>query len=289
MGVAASAFVPGQEVMKVWEFDVKGQRHEVILKHHSFTGSRTLVVDGSTIWSAIKFVDDGSSTSFDVGGAECHALIEVSSTEFVYKLLVNGEPVPDLSTQAIEYKEPNVKIEIPTFEVVVANSVALYHVKVQINDQEPYLIKRRFKDFETLNTAVRAFFASNHLLNNVPLLPTKYPKMLYDHFTQEFLQQRAQQLQEYMRKLVQVPKVAMNPELRQFLSPDVQSSALLVAPAAPTISRATSAAPAPSSSSASSAAAPSMTRSSTTFGKVPATSTSSATPFSKGDFDDVDL
>jgi PX domain len=66
----------------------------------------------------------------------------------------------------------------------------------------------------------------HHLYSNLPALPHKSSKLLTDHFTAEFIEQRRLELEVYLQKLAVVPHVAENPDFLDFLDLRLDESAL---------------------------------------------------------------
>jgi PX domain len=69
-------------------------------------------------------------------------------------------------------------------------------------------------------------YTGHHLYSNLPALPHKSSKLLTDHFTAEFIEERRADLEVYLQKLAVVPHVAENPDFLDFLDLKLDESAL---------------------------------------------------------------
>ena len=80
---------------RVWEFELRGKRHSVVLEHTHWTGRRTIKVDGRVIYSSKAPLDFHAEDWFNIDGIPC--TIRISGSEVGdYKLFVEGiiiEPV----------------------------------------------------------------------------------------------------------------------------------------------------------------------------------------------------
>ena len=82
---------------------------------------------------------------------------------------------------------------------------------------ETVVVARRFSEFVDLRQTVRSALCGYHLYSDVPELPPKYNKLLQDHLDPAFIQRRQFGLDSFMKRLVELPRVSSNPELRVFL------------------------------------------------------------------------
>lgn len=82
---------------------------------------------------------------------------------------------------------------------------------------ETVVVARRFSEFVQLRQTVRSALCGYHLYSDVPNLPPKYNKLLSDHFDPAFIQRRQCGLDSFLKRLVELPRVSSNPELRIFL------------------------------------------------------------------------
>lgn len=163
-------------------------------------------------------------------------IINVDAVEFDYRLVFNGEEVDDLVSAVSEFQESDLRMAIPRVEVrgrgeKGKDPLVVYRLEVEGGERRMALWKR-FSDFVALDDQVRSSFSGNHLAANIPALPPKYPKFLYDHGSDEFVEARREALETYIRKLVLVPKVLENPDMQRFLTPRKKAGAKAAAAAA---------------------------------------------------------
>ncbi|CAM9594734.1 unnamed protein product, partial [Discosporangium mesarthrocarpum] len=71
--------------------------------------------------------------------------------------------------------------------------------------------------FTPLGGQIRSAFKGHHLASSLPCLPPKSYKLLTDHFSPEFVENRRVQLEVYIRKLSMVPHVNTNPDFLEFV------------------------------------------------------------------------
>mmetsp|Transcript_29257 Transcript_29257/g.65500 ORF Transcript_29257/g.65500 Transcript_29257/m.65500 type:complete len:389 (+) Transcript_29257:84-1250(+) len=76
---------------------------------------------------------------------------------------------------------------------------------------------RRFRDFTDLDEAIKAAFSGHHLRSSLPKLPPKSSKLFYDHSDPKFQEQRRAGLDQWLNKLVNIPRVLEVPSVLPFL------------------------------------------------------------------------
>ena len=80
------------------------------------------------------------------------------------------------------------------------------------------VVFRRYRDFDRLDRLVRSAFAGSHLLNSLPCLPVKILNPFTDQSDPVFIDGRRQELEVYLKRLIQMPKASSNPDLLRFFS-----------------------------------------------------------------------
>lgn len=65
-------------------------------------------------------------------------------------------------------------------------------------------------------------YAGNHLQANLPKLPPKRLRLLQDHSSEAFLQERREGLEAYLRKLLALPGTTHKLAFRRFLELDAE-------------------------------------------------------------------
>ena len=81
----------------IWEFDLDGNKHKVELSHGNVTGRIDILADGKKIdipkSEQPKFLESVSKHNFNISEHSCKILIELNGSRYVYKLLVDGQPI----------------------------------------------------------------------------------------------------------------------------------------------------------------------------------------------------
>eukprot|EP00611_Tribonema_gayanum_P026774 TRINITY_DN645_c0_g1_i1.p4 TRINITY_DN645_c0_g1~~TRINITY_DN645_c0_g1_i1.p4 ORF type:complete len:134 (-),score=53.77 TRINITY_DN645_c0_g1_i1:536-937(-) len=103
------------------------------------------------------------------------------------------------------------------------NRTVLYEVVSQLAGRE-FAALRRFAEFDELDALVRSAFKGHHLYANVPPLPRKRNKLLTDHYTLDFIEQRRCDLDAYLKCLVAIPHTSKNPDIIGFLGIRVEAA-----------------------------------------------------------------
>ena len=91
----------------------------------------------------------------------------------------------------------------------------------------PWLLYKRYRDFDLLHQNVHKFIAANVHLKNV-VLPTLPPKRLVRSLAPEVVEKRRRELQQYLRKLLESDRLLKNSLLLDFLSVPESLRAMLM-------------------------------------------------------------
>lgn len=116
--------------------------------------------------------------------------------------------VPEIRTQSSEGKL------IVHYKVVCALSGG----KGETGRDGAVVVFRRYRDFDKLDRLVRSAFAGSHLLNSLPNLPIKILNPFTDQSDPAFIDNRRQELEVYLKRLIRMPKASNNPDLLRFFS-----------------------------------------------------------------------
>lgn len=219
----------GNLVTKIW----RHESHVIILKHNSYKGTRELRVDGEIRHSSVDRVDQSFETNFDFGRQRdaSGALIENDSSTNVliqiidfpglrtYLCKVGSAIIPE--DGSLPY-EPNSQqlIRVKVSGVQKDLNSVLYKVQAERTDNGlSATTTHTFRDFDQLDMDIRSVFTEGnaHLKSSVPPLPPKHLKMLTDHMADSFIEDRRNDLNIYMQRLVGMPRVERNPDMHLFL------------------------------------------------------------------------
>jgi hypothetical protein len=87
---------------RVWEFETEGDSHRIELQHGYWSGKRLIRLDGSIIDRSSKFLDNGTTHTFNISNHECSIRVIYSwwrPLSFSYECTVDGKPVPLTSSE----------------------------------------------------------------------------------------------------------------------------------------------------------------------------------------------
>ena len=96
---------------------------------------------------------------------------------------------------------PHMYIHIEKYDLDPSVNAVLYEIEVGIQKKDTVLIKKIFKrysDLKQFDDQIRPLFNDNRFLKLFP------PKKFFGNKSKEFLDQRAEQLQDYLTNLVRV-------------------------------------------------------------------------------------
>ena len=201
-----------------------GTTHKVVLKHHTVTGELDILLDGKELLSEVTDLTVGNWSekfyenfpTFTVQGQS--GVVKwcvgrggwgpVPST-FGYACIINGKSVQDdMSVRASSEKGQDLKIWIPSAEIT-GSGVVWYRIDTKVKSTGMEVaVHRRFSDFHFLFTSIAVYFKGSHLYNALPPPPPKGLKLFQDQTDPDFIETRRQQLENFLRRLVVVPRVA---------------------------------------------------------------------------------
>ena len=219
-------------VARVWlcpYVDAKNGRRETLcvvhLEHHNLTGALSLhirapesevVVDGG-----INRVLPGKSAiiPFSVASTVGRVMISPKPTGFDYVLLWGGNAASEVQQRTIESLEPlmpaGVAVEVgPTVECKAGKSFYQLHVTA---NGESKLLSKRFSEFADVYERVKDAYAGSHLRSNVPAPPKKVINPFVNQLDPDFVEMRRVELNDFIKKMVTLPRVLVNPALLHFL------------------------------------------------------------------------
>jgi len=113
-------------------------------------------------------------------------------------------------------------VSIPLFRVVGSEYV-LYSLSVHnMNKDQEYSqwnVLHRFSEFKDYDTELREYLTLNapRLLVKLPQLPMKEPKMIRDHFSEDFIEKRRLLLESYIQRVIKVQEFRRYPLTVKFL------------------------------------------------------------------------
>lgn len=214
-------------VSRAWKIDPTTSdphRHDVQLRHNTFSGDRIVLLDGAVVYQARKFLDDGDEISVSIG--ERAGVVKISyGVVFSYGFTLDGEFIPAQSMTAVQEDKVNLDIKVTAFKVT--DQVVTYTIatRADVGDGklgEKSVVHKRFSELDKLDTLVRSAYFDNHLSENIPEFPPKYNSFMTDHLTVEFCTTRKGEIERYLRLLSSLPGITNNPDFRTFLYPNLE-------------------------------------------------------------------
>eukprot|EP00611_Tribonema_gayanum_P026776 TRINITY_DN645_c0_g1_i3.p1 TRINITY_DN645_c0_g1~~TRINITY_DN645_c0_g1_i3.p1 ORF type:complete len:262 (-),score=75.10 TRINITY_DN645_c0_g1_i3:536-1321(-) len=190
----------------------------VQFRHSGATGDKQLIVNGQLISKSCDLLDGGDNIPFLIGDISCR--VEV--------LAFPGLTGPQVCVrQAVMQHAAGGSCSAASRGGGSAsasdNRTVLYEVVSQLAGRE-FAALRRFAEFDELDALVRSAFKGHHLYANVPPLPRKRNKLLTDHYTLDFIEQRRCDLDAYLKCLVAIPHTSKNPDIIGFLGIRVEAA-----------------------------------------------------------------
>jgi hypothetical protein len=149
-------------------------------------------------------------------GFLCSDKVELDREPDKEDLLLQAESLPD----DVEVTS----ITIPTIRMM--NDHVLYQVDV-MNERkrksfQKWTVLKRFQQFHDMDEKLRLVFADKQqILDQLPVVPDKYSKLLYDHMDDHFVEQRRVLLEHYMQKLMTIYPIYYDETFLSFLGVNV--------------------------------------------------------------------
>ena len=220
-------------VARVWlcpYTDAKNGRREsvctVLLEHDNLKGSVALsvrappdtdvVVNGGV--TRVMLGKSGEIT-FSVASSVGHLNIYGLVTGFTYVMVFNGKEISEVQQQTIEALAPfeptGVAVEIAP-DVERKAGTSWYRVNVTANG-ETHSVLHRFSEFVDVYERVKDAYSGSHLRSNVPAPPKKVINPFTNQLDPDFVEGRRCELHDFVKKLVALPRVLVNPALLDFL------------------------------------------------------------------------
>jgi len=182
--------------------------------------------------------------SFDAGGGQrgSIAIARKGPSRFVYQCVIGGKVIPEAMSAAGPSAPSTLQVSVGApavcsfsrapgdsgtrgsdlFNIGATDEHApltWYPVRAVEKGQpagQP-ATHRRFRDFTDLDEAIKAAFSGHHLRSSLPKLPPKSSKLFYDHSDPKFQEQRRAGLDQWLNKLVNIPRVLEVPSVLPFL------------------------------------------------------------------------
>lgn len=202
----------------IWVVKHNNEEHFLLLRHNRLNGKRTLLMDGKFVFDCYKWPDRSQNIGFHIGTMEGYTGIIFHHEHFkqmiIYTLVFNGTVIP--SVLATNYNYTLSKTVVIVNKLQKRDKVMLYEVQVQQTVTSPArILIRRYNDFLLLHAQLQSFYKETPYYVDYPPFPS--PKKVSKRNEEKFIEERRQQLQAYLSKVIQLPYSRNNPDLLMFL------------------------------------------------------------------------
>jgi hypothetical protein len=217
-------------VTRTWTVVEQGRPLAVQLFYNTVTGDRGLNVDGEEVPGTAgrtTLLSAPATLLFPIGDRSGRVTITPATTSVLYTCVLDGAEVPEENSvvasaaDAGDEELQRWKVSIDGVDIGVEPSgkpVALFRVhSIRESDLHETTVHRRFNAFVAVDEALRAAYKGSHLLASFPSLPPRSLKFFEDHLAPGFIEKRRWLLQDWLHKLLNVPRIKANNDLQTFL------------------------------------------------------------------------
>ena len=177
-----------------------GERYGITLFHNTIDGKRSanlnsIMVPGSDGISSLLMESGGHKISFFVDRKLAYIEIKRKGmTTFTYKCVIDGELIPDITSNVSYYDKQVFSVSLNGAEVATdhTNAKTTWYIvnTTRLEDGASTTNHRRFSDFARLHSQVMQNLKGHHLLLSLPSLPEKFSKLFTDHNDPAFIERR---------------------------------------------------------------------------------------------------
>lgn len=217
-------------VTRTWCVCVNARMHTVALFHNTIVGERSLSVDGTEVPGSAGRTHMFSTKkimNYDIDGKSGTVTVEVANSLVTYWCHFDGVEIQEENDILADSEAKNdfdvnrLKITIENADIGVdrkGNKLVWFKIHtVRESDERETRVHRRFRDFYAINEALRSAYKGSHLLSSFPELPSRSFKLFEDHTAPAFCEKRRFQLQSWLLKASQIPRMRRNPDFLTFL------------------------------------------------------------------------
>jgi hypothetical protein len=215
---------------RTWTISHNAKKFTVQLFHNTITGERNLCIDGAEVsgTSGTTSIFSASKTLiFELpGGGRGFVKVHHNASQVEYTCSFNDVAIPEDNSilnggDSSKDSVNKMKLTVDGADVGVdekGKAVAWFKVhSIRENDERETIVHRRFRDFFGVNEALRSAYKGSHLLASFPELPPRSFKLWEDHLGAAFIDKRKWQLQDWLYKISQIPRMRTNPDFLIFL------------------------------------------------------------------------
>ena len=197
----------------------------IYLTHNNVTGQLQLdvradskvVVDGGR---ARVVVGKGHTIPFSVGSNVGRCSVHPKTTGFDYSCTFGGEQIAEVQRRPVAWLEA---FQPTSVSVSVQDRVEFragknyYQLVVQADGGEPKLYRKRYSEFAEVHDKMKQAYVGSHLRASLPAPPAKILNPFFDQLEPTFVQNRQVELNDYVKKIITVPRALAQPALLDFL------------------------------------------------------------------------
>jgi len=113
-------------------------------------------------------------------------------------------------------------VSVPSFQLIKQEYV-LYQVKVHNMNKDPeysqWNVMHRYSEFKEFDKAIREDLTERapQLVSEIPQLPMKEPKIIRNHFDEDFVERRRLLLDSYIKRMIKIKTLRRHPMTNKFL------------------------------------------------------------------------
>jgi len=220
-------------VTRIWEYRESESQMDpvkIVLRHNPVTKDTSLSVAGTeqpkgTLIFQLPtgqvgriVIESGSKSFFSQATSARYMCFLTTKDQGQIQIPESNEKLQDQSENVVD-----LNVELP--EVVVDGTKTVWYLlKVRLvrvyrgrQREMHFAVHRRFRDFRFAYSQICSAFRGTHMLSSVPKHPPRHNKLLQDHLRADFLETRRQELENWLRRTLLVPRVAVNPDMEAFL------------------------------------------------------------------------
>lgn len=211
-------------------FPIPGTKHVVTVRHNQIHGQLSVELDGEVAFSKMGVALTNAEAEIKLPDQRV-VLIGVTfkgKLDYIYTCAFEGTNVVD-TRQLSDEGDDALTISIPK----AGGDPVHFSIKVDLtkNNGEKYtwITLKRYSEFDTFRKVILTAFAKSQLAENVPALPEKKFKLLQKHSDPDFVEDRRVGLEIFLRRVLLLPHIQRNPDMKAFLSPADPSQVTTVA------------------------------------------------------------
>ncbi|GMH84646.1 hypothetical protein TrVE_jg5592 [Triparma verrucosa] len=219
----------------------------VSIRHNVITGSRQVLIDGQTVEGTKGYsgiISSNSSGSLGLGSTisfsfhhppskkDVHIEIRIkpSFLSFDYECLVDNVYVQEEEWKVhqdlrlgLSPQTPTLNVKVSSYRIEVINSEkkCFFNLTSTLtfppSEPENASVWKSFSEQMDVANIAKSSYKSSHLRGSFPGFPSRFVGLNEDQFSEEFLNKRKVELEDFWRKLGGFPRIGGRFEVMRFL------------------------------------------------------------------------